>query len=289
MTAVFGQSKFILLILLTLTLSIAIDGCVKPSLRRFFESCGAAADCDSKLCHAGVCSHSCAISSECGANGTCNDSVCVPQAPKCAADGGCGDVQADTGPDVAVCAEKPCRALPVQCGCAAGQACYLPTGSPVCMTAGSAIEGTMCVNDNDCAAGLVCLTGQTTGNQCVRLCIPGQPAVCASGVCQKSELAGVGACVVACDPIAQTGCGARSCYILNNIVSGWSTVCGKLGGKAKAGSNCVGMADCAPGLTCAGGLCKPICSVTTGQGCAAKCQSGASPMKIGPVEYGACI
>ncbi|MSP92446.1 MAG: hypothetical protein EXR79_11715 [Myxococcales bacterium] len=289
----------------TLAFVLALGGCdAKVSRRRYLSPCVAEAECESSLCVQGHCSYPCTTEDQCGPAGDCIGQVCLPAAATPQADAGCGggadatgavgSVDAATPPDAcaappAPCLESPCRALPPQCGCPSGQACYLPTGAPVCRPAGATTPGGACTQDNDCRAGSVCITGLPTGNHCAILCGLGVPQSCASAVCMPTGLPGVGACMVACDPVTQTGCGARACYILKQQEFGYVTFCGTLGGKQGAGGNCAGMADCAPGLTCAGGTCAPQCKLATG-GCAAgtTCQGAVPPLKVGATEYGVC-
>lgn len=270
--------------------ALATLSCLKSPLRRFFESCNAASDCESNQCSSGVCTRSCVAANECGDFGACVNQVCLPRPATCAADAGCSDTAAEVAAtDVAaVCAEKPCRLLPPQCGCPAGQACYVPATAPVCLAPGAVAEGGACSKDNDCSAGSACITGIAMGSFCAPFCDLSQPAQCPSNVCLVTGLAGVGVCMVVCDPIAQSGCGARSCLLIGKTGGGYITACGKVGGKATKGGTCVGMADCLPGLMCAGGKCWPLCEVKSGKGCATACSPGVPALKPGAVEYGVC-
>lgn len=281
---------------------VGLWGCeTKPSRRRYLSPCVAAAECESNLCVHNVCTFSCTTEVQCGPAGDCIEQVCLPAVATPATDAGCGAAP-DAGathdsstvtdacpPAAPACLESPCRALPPQCGCPSGQACYLPTGTPVCLAAAATTAGGTCAQDNDCRAGSVCITGLQTGNHCAILCALSAPQTCASGVCIPTGLPGVGACMVPCDPVAQTGCGTRACYIVPHQTLGYVTFCGTLGGKQVAGGKCAGMADCAPGMQCTAAACAPQCKVGTG-GCAAgkTCKGAVPKLQAGATEYGVC-
>jgi|GEM_PF-5036806 hypothetical protein len=188
-----------------------------------------------------------------------------------------------------------CRPVPPQCGCSVGEGCYLPSGTPVCLPAGSAPDGADCAADNDCLAGSVCITGLVTGNQCGRLCDPAAPATCSTGVCIPSGLPGIGACMIGCDPVAQTGCGARGCYLLQNTGdTPFVTACGRLAGTGRDGAACTVTQECAAGFVClddgTASACRPLCDLATGRGCTAgTCNPGTSPLRAGATEYGGCL
>jgi len=277
---------------LSLVAALCCAACLAPSNSRvrFFGSCSASSECESSLCYEGTCTVSCGDDSVCGDHGVCKQAHCAPR-DACAADVGCADAASPTDAvsEVVACSEKPCRAIPPQCGCPANQGCYLPTGTPVCLAAGAAVPGDVCANDNDCSAGSVCITGQALGNFCALLCKQGDNSACSSGVCIETGLVGTGACMVACDPVNQTGCGARNCYLLPNAKGGYVSQCGKIGGKAGAGAACVGMVDCAPGLTCAAKVCRPWCNRASPSTCAGNCSAGVPAVKVGSSEFGVCL
>jgi hypothetical protein len=209
-------------------------------------------------------------------------------------DAGTGDDVA-TEDDAGCVIDAACRLIPPQCGCGAGEGCYIPVSTPVCLPAGSAVDGASCAMDNDCRAGSVCITGLATGTECASLCDPAAPASCETGVCIPGGLPGIGGCMVACDPVAQTGCGARGCYLLQNAGEPpFVTVCGTLPGTGRAGSACTFTDECAAGLVCVddgtSSACRPLCDVATGRGCTGgTCEPRTPPLRAGSTEYGGCL
>lgn len=170
--------------------------------------------------------------------------------------------EADAGPP---CAETPCRLLPPQCGCHAGQACYPVAGEPTCLVEGTAGDGDVCGSTTYCAAALSCVVaaGDAYGT-CRPYCAA--PSDCAAGARCLAAVArppGVGFCEQVCDPLTNTGCPTGlGCYVAGAMtadgmsVIAWSC---NVPGTRVAGAACLAPNDCAPTLACGGGSCRALC------------------------------
>ncbi|NOY92383.1 MAG: hypothetical protein GXP55_14410, partial [Deltaproteobacteria bacterium] len=78
---------------------------------------------------------------------TPDDSLCAPT-ERCDATAGCVPSSS--------CSESPCRLVAPQCGCAAGEGCYISSGSRVCATAGTTAIAELC-NTVQCVPGAICV------------------------------------------------------------------------------------------------------------------------------------
>lgn len=262
--------------------ALALLTACAPSRRAYFASCGDSSECETSLCSQGICTHPCTTTSQCG-SGYCDGKVCKPDY-RCPSDAQNGDsADADT-------VEAPCHLIPPQCGCPMGQGCYIPQGTPICLPAGTGIDGSYCAQDNDCHAGAACITGLPTGQQCQTLCDPAAPQTCPSGICSPSDVPGLGACMVPCDLAAQTGCGARHCYAIGAASGGYVSTCGQLAGTGVDGVACKGMLNCAPGWQCANGSCRRTCHLSSTNECATgTCKSATPAFVVGKTTYGVCL
>jgi hypothetical protein len=211
---------------------------------------------------------------------------------------------------VSGCPESPCRLVSPQCGCPAGQGCYVDgTGSRLCATAGTAAENASCTTVLSCRAGNLCINVSASGtaNVCSRFC--NTDADCASGaLCligvsdgAGGELPGVTLCTHVCDPARQTGCPSGTACDLFGETAGLMrnfTDCAAPVGTGTQGSLCTDPSDCRAGYACidpdgTGGVssqCMHWCEVATGVGCgsAETCFGFTTPLRVGTREYGVC-
>lgn len=163
-------------------------------------------------------------------------------------------------------------------GCSEGEVC-LPGLDPRtmersarCAPSRGRPEGAPCTLSTDCGRGLTCLGGP---GEAPSFCVPhccgdaDCPAdmTCASLRAGPAYDAGAGAvlaglCILPthlCDPVRQTGCEAgTACYPAG------PTTC-LPPGALEVGAECLGVADCAPGLSCfaepdAGAFCRRLCN-----------------------------
>ncbi len=199
-----------------------------------------------------------------------------------------------------MCSEQPCKVTLAQCGCAAGEKCTLDNmGTRVCIADGNLNTGDPCTG-NDCKAGNLCLGNQSYAN-CKLFC--DTDAECAGGgsVCVLQIDPGNGPwpehwCSDNCDPITSTGCkGTGKCEIgsLQAPPNTVFTSC-MAAGSATQGQSCMGTTDCVKGHSCINynmvDSCAQWCNVTN-PSCPgiSQCLSFMTPLKIGNIEYGACV
>jgi hypothetical protein len=214
--------------------------------------------------------------------------------------------RADGGPprDGGMCAESPCQLVAPQCGCAAGEGCFLSAGARTCATAGAGTEGSACTGSSDCARGLECVNVSADparpAAQCARYCASDATCVGTGSLCLTTlsdgaggSIPGVTLCTRACDPIDQTGCASGlSCTVLRETAGAMRglTDCAGPVGIGTTFSSCEDDTDCAAGYACAGGSCTHWCNVATDDGCGLFeiCIGFVDPVVIGGVEYGLC-
>jgi hypothetical protein len=204
------------------------------------------------------------------------------------------------------CSESPCRLAPPQCGCPAGQGCYLDSSSNrICGTPGPEVEGQACSGTTACQPGLLCISLDTSAF-CARFCSTDADCVAGSGSLCILELndgaggsiPGVKLCTQACDPTALSASGCPSgtgCAIYeesdppNRIFTGCRPA-----GTAGTGAPCVDTEDCATGHFCAdpagsGNECVRYCRLPGGScGAGRICNAFSEPVVVGSVEYGFC-
>ena len=281
--------------------------------------CATAADCSDGLV--------------CNGNERCESGTCAPGTPRACDDGVACTVDNCTEPTGACeyvptdsmcasgescdavlgcragCAEAPCKLVAPQCGCPAGQGCYVDsTGSRLCTTAGANAEGAACTGLGSCTAGNLCVNidrAMGATNQCMKFC--SSDTQCSGGIClytlsdgMGGSLPGVRLCTRNCDPVAQSGCRTGAyCDIFRETAGAmrWFTDCtAPAMGSGRQGAACATLADCAAGFTCVDpgdGLleCMEWCNVTTGTGCSFPftCVGFAPAITTSTTEYGVCF
>ena len=181
-------------------------------------------------------------------------------------------------PETRLCIEPPLACDPVAQDCGAGMRCFLapPPQAVACVPDGTVPAGSSCgaQGHDDCSAGGVCVSSQTSASMCARICRLAETGSCATGeACFGLEGAhGFGACApapAACDVVKQA-CGAgKKCTL---ITAGGDTGCVPAG-SIPPGSVCgaSGTDDCVAGSICLGqppqSACTPLCVAP--QDCAA--------------------
>lgn len=195
---------------------------------------------------------------------------CVPGTPAGPSSGTCtrwfGDTASCT--PAALCPAGPCN-VETQAGCAAGSGCQVDstTLTLMCEVRGTATDGVRCEAHTDCAPGFACLVDEVDA-VCRRYCCSND-AVCPAGqYCMpffadaRGELYGALFCdgPDACDPFANTGCGANACYaVVANDLTPW-TEC-STPGTVPVGAPCDSTFDCVPRAVCvdAPATCRALC------------------------------
>ncbi len=198
------------------------------------------------------------------------------------------------------CSESPCRLVSPQCGCSAGQGCYLSGATRVCGTPGPEAEGQACSGATACQAGMLCI-GTAASGFCSRFC--GTDADCPGGagsLCllelddgTGAAIPGVRLCTADCDPAAPgVGCPASmGCAIFEESMGAGRVFTGcRPAGTAGEGDPCV-MDECGPGLFCGSGTCYRWCTYPLGSECTGFtfCEPFGTPAVVGSVEYGYCL
>ena len=215
-----------------------------------------------------------------------------------------GPIGVDSGP-VTSCTESPCRLVSPQCGCAAGQACYLTGATRACAAAGTGTEGAACTSSSSCAPGFDCInfSGTASGQQCTRYC--GTDTDCggrAGALCigtlndgAGGTVPGVRTCTAGCNPVTSLGCAPGlgcAVYRENSGAMRWLTDCGGPVGSGTQDAPCFDDSDCARGHLCDTmlGLCLSWCRVGVGSDCdfGYTCYRFTTPAVIGGTEYGVC-
>ncbi len=215
-----------------------------------------------------------------------------------------GPVRHDAGHDAGSCSETPCRLVAPQCGCGAGEACYVSSGVRTCMSAGTASEGAACLSTNDCQAGLICLTiANTVVARCARFCdgdadcTSGPGSLCAEGIdTSGNPVDGVTTCSPSCDPVTGGGCPGYSKCSLSQEATGAMRVftgCVSSAGHG-VGETCTTAEDCDLGLFCgdygSSQRCVQFCRYPDSSPCiSSACQRFATPLVVAGVEYGGCF
>jgi len=208
----------------------------------------------------------------------------------------------------AACTESPCRLVSPQCGCAAGQACYMAGMSRACTTEGTAAVGTTCAGAGGCVAGAACLGVSADPATSLTQCYPhcDTDADCSAGsLCNAVNdsatmmaIPGVGVCSSNCDLRSNSGCatGAR-CHVFREEAGAmrWHTDCIGPQGTGGQGASCTNVLDCQPGFLCTGTAgatrCLRWCSnvgSTIGCGSLEICYGFGTPISIRGTTYGVC-
>lgn len=220
--------------------------------------------------------------------------------PDAGRDAGVRDAGSDAGP----CDETPCKLTAPQCGCLAGEGCYLGAdGMRMCAEAGRTAPGVRCASPTACEPGHACV-GTAGTTWCHRFCAsdadcsgPGSVCILTLGDGMGGTVPDVTLCTMSCDPVDNTACPTLTACTIFRESDGamrFLTHC-RGAGMAGQGAACADDIDCQAGYGCvgpAGGatVCRHWCRVATGAGCPAgtACQSLATPAIIGGVEYGVC-
>ncbi len=252
------------------------------------------------ICDDGIaCTHDRCLEPSSGTAPMCDavpdDSLC-PSGQSCGATG-CSST----------CGESPCRLISPQCGCGAGQACYLSGTTRGCAAAGTTAEGASCSGVADCSPGLTCLNVARSGtsvSQCGRFCATDSDCT-GAGLCIHTlsdgaggTVSGVMLCSVDCDPISQAGCVSGSaCQIYQESMGAmrFFTDCVAPVGAGGQGASCSADTDCRAGFACAGSpsVCQRWCDapgMAAAGGCASSeaCYGFSTPLVVGGTEYGVC-
>lgn len=240
----------------------------------------------------------------------CTRSRCVEGTPSCEHtpdDALCpsGQTCGATG-CASACSESPCRLVSPQCGCGAGQGCYLSGTVRGCAAAGGATEGSACTTASSCQPGLICLNvSRTTApvNQCNRFCetdadCVGQGSLCAYTLNDGAggSIPGVRVCSRACDPVTSAGCASDAvCHVFRETPSAgrYLTDCAGPAGFGWEHEFCVDNTDCDRGFFCATAYneCLAYCDRAFGSlDCpfGDTCYAFATPLIVGTTEYGYC-
>lgn len=291
------------------------------------RECTTPADCDNGLacdgvetCTGGTCAPGTPVACNDGVactmdrcaepSGTC---TATPNDALCAAGETCNSV---TGcqPGTPSCSESPCKLVSPQCGCGAGQACYMdPDGVRSCATAGSGATRSACTAIADCQAGNTCIGLSASVGGCHRFCntdsdCGGQPgALCIIGLEDSSGGAlSETVCTMGCEPASNTGCPAGSWCFLGQESAGamrdLSHCTADPVGPGTQGAFCATQDDCAPGHICLdpdgfGNQCLHLCrnpstvSPTFNADCPNTlydCYSLDPAIALGSTTYGVC-
>lgn len=199
------------------------------------------------------------------------------------------------------CSESPCRLVAPQCGCAAGEGCYLSGGTRVCVTAGTTAVGARC-DTTQCQPGAICVNIASTGAStpiCHRVCAtdgdcPGTGALCLGGIMGSSDKT----CTVDCDPATQTGCPTgTACDFFTESMGAMRTLtdCTAPVGTGGQNASCTATSDCQKGFTCltvSTGVkqCLHWCRLPAGSECPGltDCFGFTTPIIWNSTEYGVC-
>lgn len=193
-------------------------------------------------------------------------------------------------PEVQQAAEVTCQApagaqceLLTDCGCPEDKTCRVDgtsSGETKCGGVGAVLHFEPCSRESDCARRSDCI-----GGVCKPYCqsdadCSGSPGQCAEIATSQGTVRSVKVCRDgltcavptggACELISDCGCaGAQTCRVVAAVTG--RTACGQVG-TARDFEPCSSEVDCARGLDCIGGACKPYC--TSDAECAAQ-QAGA--------------
>lgn len=275
--------------------------------------CTTSADCNDGLactgtetCVAGRCVGGTAVA--CSDSVACTTDACTepsgscthtPMDALCAAGEAC-DVSLGCQP-TSSCSESPCRLVAPQCGCAAGEGCYLSGGTRVCVTAGTTAVGARC-DTAQCVPGAICVNIAATGTAtaiCHRNCTtdsgcPGLGALCIGGIMGSSDKT----CTVDCDPATQAGCPTGTdCSFFTESAGAMRTLtdCSAPVGTGGQNASCADDTDCQKGYACittSGTIkqCLHWCRRPAGLECPGitSCFGFETPIIWNSTEYGVC-
>lgn len=215
---------------------------------------------------------SASLVAQCGTGLECLGGVCTrscsPGGPECGEGSACGYIFRDArGREFGRCCPMPAGFdcdWASSCGCASNETCSA-AASPVCRPINRLAVAVYaaCAGDRDCPGFHTCQQGV-----CMRQCVAASDCGWSGAVCLPIEGAsfpGAGVCSRNCD-VLSTGqpaagfqaCGAGSmCKPLESAGGGVFT-CVPLGLVEEDGA-CTSAVECAPGLACSAGLCRPFC------------------------------
>lgn len=193
-----------------------------------------------------------------------------------------------------------CDTVP-QCGCAAGQACYVTefaTGKTTCAIAGTAAKGQPCEYLDDCVAGSTCV-----GGACKAFCdAPGDCAVSGADCITvnvsysdggSAPIPGMKTCTDQCDPTKASSCAAGlACFPIDDIeVKPGHSLCAE-GGTST--STCSSTLPCAAPYVClTDNLCHKWCKANSSDCGVDSCSSLSDGVNsgyfyVGTQGYGVC-
>jgi hypothetical protein len=204
------------------------------------------------------------------------------------------------------CSEDPCKLVVPQCGCAATDTCTLfgDDGTRGCSPAGTLAQGVECTG-TECGVGLLCLETAAPISTCVKFCSTDADCEAPGGLCFYKLENGAGApvpggtfCTENCDPAVNTGCAlGTECQISqepDGALRHFSRCA--IEGLGVSGDPCLTNADCGPTLGCIGQvgdqtICLKWCHVAEVDSCPVglTCSAFSPSIKLGNVEYGACL
>ena len=257
------------------------------------ERCGAGGACvpgTPPTCDDGI---ACTASACVEPTGTCSH---TPDSSLCPAGQTCGATGC-----ASACSESPCRLTSPQCGCGAGQGCYLSGSTRGCAAAGTAAEGATCTTANSCQPGLVCLNVSTTAavvNQCSRFCATDSDCIGTGSLCTYTlgdgaggTVPGVRVCSRACDLVTSAGCSSSAgCHGYQDASGRPYTDCEGPAGTGGPHASCASDANCRRGTFCdpTWGECLAYCRSDFDCPLSDSCYRFATPFVVGGVEYGYC-
>jgi hypothetical protein len=133
-----------------------------------------------------------------------------------------------------------------------------------CASACTARSGAM-----PCPTGTACLAGAGCVPNATSMCDPTNPASCATGqVCGDFGFDPIGICCARCDPFAPACNTHEGCFVMT---ADGEAGCTGANGRS-AGSPCLYIGDCAPGLGChvesSGRFCRTLCGGPGARTCA---------------------
>lgn len=277
-------------------------GCV-PATCNNGDACDGVETCVGDVCTPGT-AMDCSDGVPCTIDG-CTASTCsnMPDDTMCVGGLSCDAVRGCIDP---TCVETPCRTVAPQCGCGAGEGCYLGPGAAlVCAPAGTVPEGGDC-SATVCTPGTECINASATAVPvplCKRYCNTDADCVGPGSLCIVT-LTGTAetVCTNDCNVVTQVGCpGSASCGLFTETGTGRVlTDCGGPVGTGGQGAACIDDTNCQRGFTCIdtgpGGdqclkWCRRVPSVPADCGAV-----GGSCTRVGPTglvfngtEYGVCF
>lgn len=272
------------------------SGCTGPEDCDDGDACNGAETCAGGTCMPGTpldCDDgvSCTVDSCSGGacNNAPNDGMCLAGLV-CDVDDGCIDP---------ACSASPCETVSPQCGCGAGEACYLTAEGRTCAVAGSVALRGDC-SSALCAPGSQCITdgeGAAMTSLCRQACnddadcTEGPGASCQIGLTGRDDTV----CTYNCNAAARTGCpSGTGCDLFRSTSGRTFTDCDTGRGTGTQGSTCTVRSDCAEGFSCFGPegsrQCLRWCTFPAGSECsgATTCFHFTDELIFDGVEYGVC-